>query len=166
MIMYLLNAKLAHLDRLRVAVSLHKKITELQPSAERHADSCINTSPMYSGTNRSRTTFHRAHRNESTDSCWTYCCFQGGTSTPSPRPLCLPQAMAPENQWVRHCLHSGWPADTPPKLTNSCSVLQMQALCDTQHSSASSLHTVLMRRRRRSDNTNGGKKSLAAVSDH
>lgn len=53
-----------------------------------------------------------------------------------------------KNQWVRHCLHSGWPADTPPKLTNSCSVLQMRALYDTQHSCASSLHTALTSRRR------------------
>lgn len=89
---------------------------------------------------------HHSCRSEKTDSCWPYCCFQGETSTQSPHPLRLPQATVSENLWVRHCLHSGWPADTPPKLTNSCSVLQM---CVTQHFSASHLHTVLKRRRRR-----------------
>lgn len=90
---------------------------------------------------------HHSCRGEKTDSCWPYCCFQGETSTQSPHPLCLPQATVSENLWVRHCLHSGWPADTPPKLTNSCSVPQM---CVTQHFNASHLHTVLKRRRRTS----------------
>lgn len=73
---------------------------------------------------------------EWTDSCWTYCCVQGETSTSSPPPS-LSHSGRGENLWVRHCLHSDWPADTHQQ--SSQTVALSFPLCVTQHNTASRL---------------------------
>lgn len=66
------------------------------------------------------------------------CCFQGRTSTPSPHPLCLPQAMASEKS-VSKALFAQWLASRHATKAHK-QLLCPPVKCKLKQSSASSLH--------------------------